>query len=456
MNDVDTKAVDHQAPDIQDENQPKEVFAKKKKTYKTPAPSHISGSDLIPLGWYSDYIDPQRFNDKEDIRSLFAEIDLHENVSDIIIKSGSPVAIKVKRFGLNAVTHRCINHEEALIICQMLTNDPAVSSRISRGSPISGMAQIIDKANFDSSTGIQSGKNRYRYEITACSSKDEENGVSVIMRPLPDAPYRYSDIGIPFEFVDKCIIKDGIVIVAGATGEGKSTTIASVIRYILENDTPIKGNIITHEDPIEVSFDLISSRHSEVMQSSIGQGAHVLTFNNANRSAMRRSPDLVLLGELRDEDTIEAAVELSLTGHPVYATTHASNIGAILPRLISRFPKEVQGQKGFDLIDTIRFLVAQKLVWTVDGKRLAIREELEITEGLKAELIKYAERTDALYKIINRIMEEEAFGAVSYASQAKKLLDAGVIDQTNYFYLVGNYEELTEKDIQLIRGYVDE
>ena len=273
------------------------------------------------------------------------------------------------------------------------------------------------------------------------------------MRPLPDAPYKHSNIGIPLEFVEKCIVKDGIVIVAGATGEGKSTTIASVIRYILENETMIKGNIITHEDPIEVSFDLIKSKHSEVMQSSIGQGDHVLTFNDANRSAMRRSPDLVLLGELRDEATIEAAVELSLTGHPSSAPTHASNIGSIFPRLISRFPKDVQGQKGYDLVDTTRFLVAQKLVWTVDKKRIAIREELEITEGLRAELIKYAQSPDVLYRIINRIMKEEEFGAKSYASQAKKLYDNGEIDKTNYFYLVGNYNELTLDEIAMIKGY---
>lgn len=433
----------------------KEVFKKEKRDFTTPPPDYISGSDLRPLGWFSKYKDPKRFNSADEIRDLFSEISMHENVSDIIIKSGSPIAIKIKRHGLKAVTHRCVSHEEVLIIAQTLTNDGAVSSRISRGAPISGMAQVMDKASFNANTGIQASKHRYRFEITACSSKDEANGISIIMRPLPDEPYKHDDIGIPLEFVEKCIIKDGIVIVAGATGEGKSTTIASVIRYIMENDTAIKGNLITHEDPIEVSFHLVNSKHSEVMQSSIGQGDHVLSFNDANRSAMRRSPDLVLLGELRDEATIGAAVELSLTGHPVFATTHASNISAIFPRLISRFPKEVQGQKGFDLIDTVRFMVAQKLVWTTKGKRIAVREEFFITEGLKAELLKYAQNTDVLYRIINRIMKDEDFGAISYASQAKKMLADGVIDKQNYFYLVGDYNELTQDEVEKIRGYTD-
>lgn len=429
------------------------MSSSEERKYKTLPPSYISGSNLRPVGWYSDYVDPDRFNDMSQIRQLFAEIDQQDNVSDIIIKSGAPVSIKVKRFGLQAVTHRCLNHEEVLIICQKLTSDPAISSRISRGAPISGLAQVLDSNKFNSNTGIQAAKSRFRYEITACSSKDEDKGISVIMRPLPDAPYRYSDIGLPLNFVENCIVKDGIVIVAGATGEGKSTTIASVIRYVLENDTPIKGIILTHEDPIEVGFDLIESDHSEVIQSAIGQGDHILTFNDANRSAMRRSPDLVLLGELRDEATITAAVELSLTGHPVFATTHASNIGSIFPRLISRFPQEIQGQKAYDLVDTTRFLVAQKLVWTVDKKRIAIREELKITESLRAELIKYAQEPDVLYRIINQIMSAGDFGAISYESQAKKLLADGVIDEKNYFYLVGNYSELTQDEIETIEGY---
>ena len=424
------------------------------KKWKTPPPKHkIAGSNLEPVGWYTDYRDPSRFNEISDIRALFAEIAQQENVSDIIIKSGAPVAIKIKRFGLKAITRRVLYHEEVLLLCQAIASDPAISSRISKGKPISGLAQVLDSSNFNPDSGIQSSKSRYRYEITACSSRDEENGISVIMRPLPDMPLSYNQLGIPLEFVNKCIVKDGIVIVAGATGEGKSTTIASVIRYILENDTHIKGNVITHEDPIEVSFDLIKSPHSETMQSSIGQGEHVLSYNNANRSAMRRSPDLVLLGELRDEDTIEAAVELSLTGHPVFATTHASSISAIFPRLISRFNKDIQGQKGFDLIDVTRFLVAQKLIWTTKQKRMAVREELQITEGLRSELIKYAERPDVLYKIINGIMKDEAFGAVSYRSQADRLLKDGIIDERNYFYLVGDFNQLTLEEIAIIEGY---
>lgn len=423
------------------------------KEYKTYPPRKISGSDLRPLGWYSDYMDPTRFTNIEDVRGLFSEIALHDDISDIIVKSGSPVSVKKKGLGNYAITHRPIYDDEALIIAQHISNDNAVSSRISKGMPISGLASLMDKSNFNEEKGTTSFKSRYRYEITACSSSLGEHGLSIVMRPLPETPLSYDQLGIPLSFVKNCIVNDGIVIIAGATGVGKSTTMASVIRYILENDTPIKGNIITHEDPIEVSFENVPTPHSTPMQSQIGQGAHIISYNYANRSAMRRSPDLVLLGELRDEDTIEAAVELSLTGHPVFATTHATNISSIFPRLISRFPQEIQGQKGFDLVDTTRFLVAQKLIRTVDGKRLAVRETLEFTEALRGELIKYAQNTDVLYRIISLIMQNEDFGAVSYASQAKKLREDGVIDEENYRRLVGSYTEFTDEEKDIVRRY---
>lgn len=416
--------------------------------FKTPAPPTIAGSTVKPLGWYTDYKDPSRFLNIKDIRPLFNEIAQHKNISDIIIKTGEPVCIKTKRFGLRAITHRIINIDEVNVFATELSGDKAIAGRIAKGDAISGLASLLESAEYDHATGIQGEKRRYRYEIMACSSKLKFEGISIILRPLPSKPTSHDQLGIPLDFIENCIVKDGIVIVAGATGEGKSTTLAAVIRYILENDTLIKGNILTHEDPIEVSYDEVDTEHSMVTQSAIGMGQHILSFNHANRSAMRRSPDLVLLGELRDEDTVEAAVELSLTGHPVYATTHASSISAIMPRLISRFPQELQAQKAFDLIDTMRFLVAQKLIWTTEGKLMAVRETLVITEALKNYLLPFTKSTDVLYRKINQIMDKELLGAVSYKGQANRLLEDGIIDEKNYKYLVGAGVQFTDEELK--------
>ena len=417
------------------------ITQKEFKTY--PPETGISGSTITPTGWYTDYVDPPRFMTIGHLRALFTEIGHHPSVSDIVIKSNEPVNLKTKGYGVKAITHRCIYDDEVQVFARELSNDTGVMQRVSQGETVSGQGNVL---SVNGSIDEKSIKNRYRYEIVGCSAKSTEKGVSIIMRPLPDEPIKYTDLKIPLEFVENCIVKDGIVIVAGATGEGKSTTLGSVIRYVLENDTDIKGIILTHEDPIEVSFDGIGSKHSVVIQSAIGQGEHVLSFVKANRSAMRRSPDLVLLGELRDEDTIEAAVELSLTGHPVFATTHASNISAIFPRLISRFKQELQSQKAFDLIDTTRFLVAQKLIWTTEGKLLAVRETLVFTEGLRTYLKKISNDTEKLYSTINKIMDEELLGARSYKGQAYRLLEAGVIDDKNFRLLTGFSSEKNEDE----------
>lgn len=422
----------------------------KKKEYLSPPPEAIAGSGIEPAGWYTKYRDPTRFMNIQQLRELFTEIKQHKSVSDIVLKSDEPVCIKTKRFGLKAITHRCLSHAEVEVFAKELSNNDAIMQRISAGDTISDLGNILNDDSFDEATGLQGEKNRYRFEITGCASTKTEKGVSIILRPLPDAPLDYRDLGLPLDFVNNFIVKDGIVIVAGATGEGKSTTLASVIRYILEHDTIIKGIILTHEDPIEVSFSTIKSKHSVVIQSQVGQGDHINSYSLANRSAMRRSPDLVFLGELRDEGTIEAAVELSLTGHPVFATTHASTISAIFPRLISRFPKEVQSQKTFDLIDTTRFLVAQKLIWNTSGKLMAVRETLVFSEALRAYLKRFSDNNELLYAKINKIMDEELLGASNYLRQADRLLAAGEIDEVNYRYLVGTQGELDDEALQIL------
>ena len=116
----------------------------------------------------------------------------------------------------------------------------------------------------------ESKRRRFRYEITGCASAINENSFSVILRPLADEPTPYYELGMTKELVLDCIVPNGIVIISGATGEGKSTTLAAIYRYISEEDTLIKGILLTHEGPIEINYDSINrrSKHSVVIQSS--------------------------------------------------------------------------------------------------------------------------------------------------------------------------------------------
>lgn len=419
-----------------------------KKSYVTKAPKKITGSAVTALDWLSAYKDPIRFNDEKELEDLFYEVSKQRHVSDIVIRPDSPICLKIKGEGLKAISHRVMDLIEAEQLVKLLTANEAIFSEIRNGEPVSGLAKVLeneeDGAAKYSSLGTRV-KARYRFEVTACASPKNEDAFSAIIRPLPIEPIKYDKLGMSEEFVNMCIVNDGIVIFAGATGEGKSTSLAAIIRYIAENDTPIKGIILTHEDPIEVSYDNIQSKHSVVIQSSIGVGQHINSFEAANRSAMRRSPDLVLVGELRDGPTVESAVELSLTGHPVFATTHANNVSAILPRLISRFPQEIQGQKAYDIIDTVRVLVAQKLIKNTNDEIFAVREVLRLTPELRQYLKPLTVTPDLLYKKIDAIMAAGLLGSRSYEREGKELLEKGIIDEYNYRKLVEHSEAFDEE-----------
>ena len=414
----------------------------------------ITGSYIRALDWITDYEDPVRFNEEKELEGLFYEISKQRNVSDIIIRPDSPICVKIKGKGLKAVTHRVMDLIESEHLVKLLTANDSIFSEIRNGKPVSGLAKVLEnhddgKAKYsDLGTRV---KARYRYEVTGCTSPKNEDSFSAIIRPLPIDPIVYHKLGMSEEFVKSCIVKDGIVLFAGATGEGKSTSLSSIIRYIAENDTIIKGILLTHEDPIEVSYENIESEHSIVIQSSVGDGQHIESFSAANRSAMRRSPDLALVGELRDGPTVESAVELSLTGHPVFATTHANNVSAILPRLISRFPQGIQGQKAYDIIDTVRMLVAQKLIQDVDGNIFAVRETLRVTPELRQYLKPLCVTPNLLYKKVDAIMEAGALGSTSYKRQGQDLFNQGIIDERNYRRLVEDGNEFDEETILELR-----
>lgn len=400
--------------------------------------------NLEKLDWATSYRDPKRFNEIRisEIYSLFNEISNQKNVSDIIIQPDMPVMVKVKRRGLFAITHRIIDQMEAAAMVKVLTEDPNAVSAALRGDSKSGTARVVDGELVDLHNMIEyqdmelPEKGRYRYELVGSRSYTKDSSFNMVLRPLPKEPLSYDKLNIPLEFVKNFIIKDGIAIIAGATGEGKTTTLAAVIRYIMENDTIIKGNIITHEDPIEISYDNIKSKHSYVTQSAIG--SHMKSFNDANRSAMRRSPDLVLVGELRDRETMESALEIAKSGHPAFATVHANNVASILPRLLSRFPNDMQVEKCFDIISSTRLLSSQKLIWRTDGKMMAVREALPITTQLKDYLLTLTHEPPVVVRKIEGIMRNGLFGVESYEAQGKRFLAEGIIDQSNFNYLVSD------------------
>jgi twitching motility protein PilU len=178
---------------------------------------------------------------------------------------------------------------------------------------------------------------------------------------------------------DLIMLKRGLVLVVGATGSGKSTSIAAMINYRNESSS---DHIVTIEDPIEF---LHTNKRSIVNQREVGLDTK--SFARALRGVMRAAPDVILIGEIRDRESMEAAISLSGTGHLVLATLHANNCAETMDRVINMFPREQHNQIFLDLSQYLRAVLAQRLVLGKDGKRCAAVEVLLNTPYI-CELIK--------------------------------------------------------------------
>jgi len=216
--------------------------------------------------------------------------------------------------------------------------------------------------------------------------------VSMVIRYIKADVPTLDALGLPSIYKKMITKKKGLVLVVGATGMGKSTSLASMIDHRNENQT---GHILTIEDPIEFMF-----HHKK---SIIGQrevGLDTLSFDNALREAMRETPDLIMIGEIRDRTTMEAALRYADTGHLCLSTLHATNANQTLDRILNIFPNEYHNQILMDLSLNLNAVLAQRLVPTEDGSRVAAVEVMVNTPYI-AKLIR-----DGDFHTIKEVMEK--------------------------------------------------
>lgn len=387
-----------------------------------------------------DYRDPQKFDSKEyHLRPLFREIQLHK-ASDIIILEGQPILVNIQN-KLYAATHRNITISEAQWFLTELAGKTAISAINSRQSINTSYSLFDGSEQTDDEINSQYTRLRTSYRVNASGTMLRGTpSFQIVLRTIPSTPISYDQLGIPEELVLRCCPTSGIVLIAGVTGSGKSTTLASIIRYILENLTPIRGNIVTHEEPIEYTFDGIVSEHSIVAQSQIPENFE--SFYAANREVLRRKPAGIVVGELRDTETISSAMEASLTGHPVFATVHAGSITDIITRLLAKF-EDNKGSALYDIISTSSIFIAQRLIPDIRGKLFAVREYLYFTEEIKNK-IKFLSDPNQINNVINEIMSNGSNDPSSVASptferQGEILLEQGKIDQKGFIWLKGQH-----------------
>ena len=194
----------------------------------------------------------------------------------------------------------------------------------------------------------------------------QRGNVAMVQRYITSDMPDLGELGMPEQIKELVMLKRGLVLMVGAAGNGKSTTLAAMINYRNENSS---SHIITIEDPIEF---LHPNKQSIVNQREVGLDTK--SYGRALRSAMRAAPDVIQIGEIRDRESMQSAIDMAGTGHLVLATLHANNSPETLDRIINMFPQEQHAQIFMDLAHYLRAIISQRLVRARNGKRVAAVE----------------------------------------------------------------------------------
>jgi len=239
----------------------------------------------------------------------------------------------------------------------------------------------------------------------------------MVMRVIPNKIPTIDEMGYPPAIRKFTQIERGLVLVTGVTGSGKSTTLASMINEI--NETKAK-HIITIEDPVEFVH---KDKKSLINQRSLGEDT--LSFSRALRAALREDPDIILVGEMRDKETIEIALHAAETGHLVFSTLHTLDAKETLNRIIGIFPPEEQPRIRLVLGSVLEGIISQRLVPTTDGKRIAAMEILRKTPRIKELILQNRD------KEIKDALEEgkKVYDTQSFDQHLVDLVLKGVVDE---------------------------
>ena len=244
-------------------------------------------------------------------------------------------------------------------------------------------------------------------------------GLSAVLRKIETKIPSMSELSIPFvmqEIVEK---PSGLVLITGPTGSGKSTSLASIIDAI--NDTK-KGHILTIEDPIEY---IHHSKKCSVSQREVGKDAQ--SFASALRASLREDPDVILVGELRDLETIQLAITAAETGHLVFATLHTAGAPNTINRIIDVFPAAQQGQVRAQLSQSLHMVVTQQLIKTADNQGRVAAFEVMVCNHAIRNLI----REGKIFQIGSVMQTARGEGMVTMSHAIEQLIHSGQIKQEN-------------------------
>lgn len=243
----------------------------------------------------------------------------------------------------------------------------------------------------------------------------QRNEISLVARNIQAEIPQFDSLGLPSQLKEVIMTKRGLILFIGGTGSGKSTSLAALIDH---RNSTAGGHIITIEDPIEYVH-----KHKKCIVNQREVGVDTRSYRSALKQTLRQAPDVILIGEIRDRETMEHALAFAETGHLAISTIHANNSNQAIDRIINFFPEERRPQLMMDLAMNLRAFISQRLVKTVDGKRAAAVEILLGTSTIQEKILK-----DELHEIKEIMTKSEGLGMQTFDSALFKLFRAGKID----------------------------
>lgn len=282
-----------------------------------------------------------------------------KNASDLFLTAGFPPAMKIDG-SIQPIAEKPINASQSALLVRSLMNDRQIKE-----------FDATKECNFAISPG---GIGRFRVNAFV-----QQGHTGAVLRTITTEIPEFDDLGLPDVLKDVVMSKRGLVIVVGATGSGKSTSLAAMLGHRNANT---RGHIITIEDPVEFVHP---HRGCVITQREVGVDTD--NWHIALKNTLRQAPDVILIGEIRDRETMEYGVQFAETGHLCLATLHANSANQALDRIINFFPEERREQLLMDLSLNIKALVSQRLVVREDGVGRAVAMEIMLNSPLIADLI---------------------------------------------------------------------
>jgi len=345
----------------------------------------------------------------EDLLALVVE----EGASDLHLEVESPPVLRINGH-LNALDTEPLGSEDTDRLMRAVTSEDYIR-------------QMMESGGADFGFGFQ---DLARFRVSIFKQK---GSVGMVLRQIPNKLMNLEQIGLPPQTKELLYKPKGLVLVTGPTGSGKSTTLASMLNVINEDRD---CHIITVEDPIEFYHQ---HKQSLVIQREVG--VDVRSFSSALVSSLRQDPDVILVGEMRDLETMEAAITAAETGHLVFATLHTTGAARTVDRIVDAFPTNQQEQIRTQLSSTLQAVISQVLLPRIDREgRVAAFEIMLTTPGIQALI-----RDNKTYRITSDIQTGSRRGMMTLDASLLNLYRQGVISFENMILKSNDPESLAQK-----------